>query len=71
MKVTKFKEELRNMPAQQLHEKLEELNRELFSLGLSTKTAHVKNYAKFGQLRKDIARIKTIMNENKLSAVEK
>ncbi len=72
MKVTKFKEELRNLSAQQLKEKCEELNRELFSLRLSTQTAHVKNYAKFKQLRKDIARVMTIMNEkNTPIAVEK
>ncbi len=73
MKVTKFKEELKNLPAQQLQEKLEELRRELFSLRLSTQTAHVKNHAKFKELRKNIARILTSMNEkNKSSlAVEK
>ena len=67
MKVTKFKEELRNLPAQQLQEKLDELRRELFSLRLSTQTAHVKNYAKFKQLRKDIARVMTFMNQKSTS----
>ncbi len=72
MKVTKFKEELKNLHAQQLQEKLEELKRELFSLRLSTQTSHVKNHARFGQLRKDIARVKTFMNQQSKSvAVEK
>ena len=72
MKVTKFKEELKNLHAQQLQEKLEELRRELFSLRLSTQTAHVKNYARFKQLRKDIARVMTFMKQKDQSiAVEK
>lgn len=72
MKVTKFKEELKNLQAQQLVEKLEELRKELFSLQLSVKTSHVKNYARFKQLRKDIARVMTFMNEKSKSvALEK
>jgi large subunit ribosomal protein L29 len=69
MKVTKFKEELKKLSTQQLQEKVDELRRELFSLRLSTQTAHVQNYAKFKQLRKDIARVMTFVNQKDKSIV--
>lgn len=63
MKVTKFKEELVGLSTDQLREKLELLRRELFSLRLNAQTSHVKNNAQFKQLRKDIARVLTFINQ--------
>ena len=63
MKVTKFKEELANLSVAQLREKLEHLRGDLFGLKLNAKTSHVKNYAQFKLLRKDIARVMTFINQ--------
>lgn len=43
----------------QLHEKLEEVRRELFSFRLNAVTAHVKDYSQFAKKRKTIARLLT------------
>jgi ribosomal protein L29 len=56
MKVTKFKEELKKMSAQDLKEKLDAMRRELFGLRLNSSTAHVKDYSQFNKLKKNIAR---------------
>lgn len=64
MKVTKFKQELAKLDSKQLEEKLDQLNRELFGLRLNAQTGHVKNNAQFKQLRKDIARVKTFINQS-------
>jgi large subunit ribosomal protein L29 len=63
MKVTKFKEELAQLSIAQLQEKLEHLRRDLFGLKLNARTSHVKNHAQFKQIRKDIARVMTFMNQ--------
>jgi large subunit ribosomal protein L29 len=68
MKVTKFKEELKNLSMQQLQEKLDELQRTLFSLRLSKRTGHVKDYAQFQKVRKNIARVMTFMTQKNQSA---
>lgn len=47
----------------QLQEKCDQLKRELFSLKLSAQTSHVKNHAQFDSLRKNIARVMTIMGQ--------
>ncbi len=63
MKVVKFKDELAQMSKADLHEKLENTQRELFSLKLNASTAHIKDYSLFKKLRKDIARMATILRQ--------
>lgn len=63
MKVTKLKEEFKQLSAKQLEEKLEALRRDLFTLRLNSQTAHVKDHSQFKQLRKDIARVLTFMKQ--------
>lgn len=67
MKVNTFRQELQKSTIKQLQDRLDELRRELFSLRLSAQTAHVKDHAKFKHLRKNIARVLTII-EQKSSA---
>lgn len=64
MKVTKFKDELKQLNAQQLAERLEQLRQKLFGLRLNAQTSHVKDYAQFRQLRRDIARVLTFMQKH-------
>lgn len=63
MKVDKFKQELEQMGSADLQAKLDNVRRELFSLRLNASTAHIKDYSLFRKLRKDVARILTVLNE--------
>lgn len=61
MKVDKFKQELTQMSDADLHERLDGIRRELFSLKLNISTTHNKDYSLFKKLRKDTARILTFI----------
>ena len=63
MKKAKFKKELKQLNFDQLHEKLENLRKGLFSLRLNTATAHVKDYSQFKKFRKQIACALTLMHQ--------
>lgn len=58
----KIVEELKGLNAQDIKSKIEGWRRELFGLRLSVRTSHVKNYAQFPLLRKNIARGLTFLN---------
>ncbi len=57
--------ELRNLSLDELRTKDKELVQELFNLKFQLHTGRLENTAKLASLRKDIARIKTIMREMK------
>lgn len=59
MKITKERENLKSMGLDDLAKRIDSLQRELFSLRLSSATAHVKDYSQFSKLRKQIARALT------------
>lgn len=61
MKKNAFNKELSGMDLTQLVGKVAELKSKLFALRLSSSTAHVKNYAEFKSLRRDIARVLTAL----------
>jgi ribosomal protein L29 len=63
MKLTEFKDKIKQLSDADLKVKLEQLQRELFALRLNGLTAHVKDYSQFNKLRKNIARILTRMNQ--------
>ena len=63
MKITKFKEEINSLTPEQLEPKSHELRKELFSLGLNASTSHVKDYSHFKKLRKNIARVLTLLHQ--------
>jgi ribosomal protein L29 len=48
--------ELKGLKITEIETKIEGWRRELFGLRLNVKTSHVKNYAQFSTLRKNIAR---------------
>ena len=54
---------LRNMSIDELLSKDKELVRELFNLKFQLQTGRLENTAKISSLRKDIARVKTILGE--------
>lgn len=57
--------ELRVLTEEQLHDKLDTLRRELFSLKLNASTTHIKDYSQFKKLKKDIARAAMVLNEKR------
>lgn len=55
--------EFRKVSDSDLKEKLDEAYQELFNLRFQRATGKLSNPARFGEVRKDIARIKTIQRE--------
>lgn len=53
--------ELRDLNIDQLRVKEAELQKELFNLRFQLHTGHLENTARVSQVRKDIARVKTIL----------
>ena len=60
--------ELRAKNAEQLNEELVALRKEEFNLRMQRATGQLENSARFGQIRKDCARILTLLNELSRSA---
>ncbi len=57
--------DIRNMSVDELRAKNTELAQEFFNLKFQLHTGRLENTARISSLRKDIARIKTIMREMK------
>ena len=55
--------ELRTKTAAELREELLKLRREQFNLRMQQATGQMARPDQFGKVRKDIARIKTVLNE--------
>jgi len=55
--------QLRAKSQQELNEELVELRKEEFTLRMQRGTGQLANNARFKAIRKDVARIKTILNE--------
>ena len=59
--------ELRGMSAADLNKKLAELKEELFNLRFQQATGQLENPSRMKEIRKTIARIKTVITERELS----
>jgi large subunit ribosomal protein L29 len=57
--------EITKLSLEQLAAKENELNQELFNLKFQLHTGKLENSAKISQVRKDVARIKTIYRQKK------
>ena len=55
--------ELSSMNVEQLNEKVKELKSELFGLRFQLATGQLQNTMRLGEVRKDIARCKTILRQ--------
>lgn len=60
--------ELRNLDDAKLNELVEDSYKELFNLRFQKVTGKLTNTSRFRQVRRDIARIKTILRERELDA---
>jgi len=63
--------ELRKKSAQELSQELVELRREQFNLRMQRGTGQLGNPARFKEVRREIARIKTVMNESSMNKQDK
>ena len=64
MVVSKMKaNEIRNMSVAELEAKLVEMKKDLFTLRMQHATNHLDNPVKISAVRRDIARVKTVIRE--------
>jgi large subunit ribosomal protein L29 len=59
--------ELRELDNAQLQQRLVEIDQELFNLRFQQETGRLTNSARIGQLRKEIAQVKTMLRERQLA----
>ena len=71
MKVNEKLKELRTLSDEELNKKITESKKELFDLRLKISTGTLEKPSRVDELRKDIARMKTILNERKNNGGEK
>lgn len=58
--------EIRSMSVEELESKLAELKKDLFMLRMQHATNHLENPVKISAVRRDIARVKTVIREKEL-----
>jgi len=62
--------ELRQLEDDQLLDRLDDTRKELFNLRFQLATGQLDNTARIGQVRRDIARIGTVLREREIAAAE-
>ena len=62
--------ELRELADTELMARLDETREELFNLRFQNATGQLDNYARLGQVRREIARISTVLREREIAAAE-
>jgi len=55
--------ELNDLKVEELQEKANELQQEMFNLRFQLHTGHLENTARLSQIKKDVARVKTVLNQ--------
>ena len=68
MKTTKFVEDLKAKSAAELNEELVAAKKELFNLRFQNATNQLDNTARIKEVRKNIARIQTVMTQKARTA---
>lgn len=62
--------EIRDLPLDEIEQRLKDTKEELFNLRFQNATGQLDNYKRLTQLRKDVARLKTILREHELAREE-
>ena len=62
--------ELKDLSVDEIERRLEETREELFNLRFQNATGQLDNYKRLGDLRKEVARIKTVLRERELTESE-
>ncbi|MDP9072130.1 MAG: 50S ribosomal protein L29 [Actinomycetota bacterium] len=63
-------EELRGLTVDELESRLAEAKQELFNLRFQLVTGQLDNVARISHVRKDVARINTILRDHEIAAAE-
>jgi large subunit ribosomal protein L29 len=63
-------QDLRDMDVNELETRLSEVKQELFNLRFQHVTGQLDNFSRLGQLRKDVARMNTILRQHEIAAAE-
>lgn len=58
--------EIRELPSEELQTRLSEVKEELFNLRFQHATGQLENYSRLGELRRDVARLRSIQHEREL-----
>ena len=62
--------EFRQLDDDQLIDRLDEMRQELFNLRFQRVTGQLENTARFGDVKRDIARMNTVLREREIAAAE-
>ena len=62
--------EIRNLSHAEMARRLDEAHHELFNLRFQYATGQLKNTARLGEVRREIARLRTIVRESELAAAK-
>jgi large subunit ribosomal protein L29 len=62
--------ELRNMDIEELETRLDETRRELFNLRFQLVTGQLDNTSRIGHVRRQVARMETLLREREIEAAE-
>ena len=68
--MAKVSDELREMDEDELVTRLVEAKQELFNLRFQHVTGQLDNYARLGDVRRNVARINTVLREREIAAAE-
>lgn len=63
-------DDLRELSSQELEQKIKSLKEELFNLRFQLATGQLENHMRIKQVKRDIARVKTILRERELRVKE-
>jgi large subunit ribosomal protein L29 len=63
-------QEIRDLPTEELVQKLAETKEELFNLRFQNATGQLDNYSRLGELRRDVARLLTVLRERDIEEAE-
>ena len=66
--MAKKTDDLKEMPVSELTERLENTREELFNMRFQLATGQLDNYRRVRLLRRDIARVKTVLRERELAS---
>jgi large subunit ribosomal protein L29 len=62
--------EIRNLSQSEVARRLDEAHHELFNLRFQYATGQLKNTTRLSEVRREIARLRTILREGELAAVQ-
>jgi len=62
--------EIKELGHEEIEKKLEETKEELFNLRFQNATGQLDNYKRIRELKRDVARIKTILREQEIASAE-